>query len=159
MKKKKEIEDQGKALKPEENGELETIEGLFPRKIRNIEIKNKLDEIKEWEEKIKRKDFIYKTNKYKDDFRQYETIRSFGESIYAGKILTNEAEVNQSSLLKNIVNEKSRPRTKEGKNKKEILLRVHESAYAFYEGQELTLNPKKAGVGEGGGHQFDPRIF
>ena len=42
--------------------------------------------------KIKWKDLIYKTNKYKYDFRQYETIRSFGESIYAGKITTDEAE-------------------------------------------------------------------
>ena len=46
-------EDQGikqvealKALKPEENQELETIEGLFLKKIRNNEIKNEIDEIK-----------------------------------------------------------------------------------------------------------------
>ena len=49
----KTIEDQGikqvealKALKPEENQELETIEGLFLKKIRNNEIKNEIDEIK-----------------------------------------------------------------------------------------------------------------
>ena len=47
-----------KALKPEENRELETIERIFPKKTRNNEIKNELDEIKEWEEKIKRKNLI-----------------------------------------------------------------------------------------------------
>ena len=51
----KTIEEQGikqvealKALKPEENQELETIEGLFPKKIRNNEIKSEIDEIKKW---------------------------------------------------------------------------------------------------------------
>ena len=58
----KAIEDQGikqiealKALKPVENQELESIEGLFPKKIRNNEIKNEIDEIKKWEEKFKEK--------------------------------------------------------------------------------------------------------
>ena len=35
-----------KALTPEENQELESTEGLFPKKMRNIEIKNEIDEIK-----------------------------------------------------------------------------------------------------------------
>ena len=46
----KTIEDNGikrvealKALKPEETRELETIEELFPKKMRNNEIKNELD--------------------------------------------------------------------------------------------------------------------
>ena len=45
----KTIEDQGirqvkalKALKPEESQQLESIEGIFPKKMRNIEIKNEL---------------------------------------------------------------------------------------------------------------------
>ena len=35
-----------KALKPEENQELESIKGLFPIKMKNSEIKNEIDEIK-----------------------------------------------------------------------------------------------------------------
>ena len=46
---------------------------------------------------------IYRTNKYKYDFQQRETIRYFGESIYAGKTTTDEAEEDQSNLLKNII--------------------------------------------------------
>ena len=71
----KTIGDQGekqiealKALKSDENQDLESIEGLFPRKMRNIEIKNEIDEIKKWEEKINRKDLKYKTNKYTYNF-------------------------------------------------------------------------------------------
>ena len=60
--------------------------------------------------------------KYIYDFQQDETITSFGESIY-----TFKAEEDQSNLLKNIIeaNNKSGPRTKEGKDKKEILKKVH----------------------------------
>ena len=77
------------------------MEKLFPKKIRNNEIKNEIDEVKKREEKIKQTDLIYKANKYKYDFQQYETIRSFGESIYTGKINIDEAEKDQINLLDN----------------------------------------------------------
>ena len=67
-----------KALKPEENQELESIKWIFPKTIRNIKTKNEIDEIKKWEEKTNAKELIYKANKYKYDSQQYETIRSFG---------------------------------------------------------------------------------
>ena len=77
------------ALKWEESQELETIEGLFPKKRENNETKSEIDEIRIWEEKNKRKGFIYVASKYKYDFQQYETIRSYGEIIYTGKINTD----------------------------------------------------------------------
>ena len=130
----KTIEDQGikqveglKALKPQENKEdIKSVEGIFPKEIRTNEIKNEIDEIKKWEEKIKRKDLTYIANKYKYDFQQYETIKSFSESIYTSKINTDEAEMDQSNLLKNLVefNERSRPKKAKGKDKKGILLKV-----------------------------------
>ena len=54
---------------------------------------------------------------------QFET-RSFGASISTGKININEAERDQSILLKNMVefNNKSRPKTKEGKDKKILVI-------------------------------------
>ena len=57
-----------KALKPEENQKLETIEGLFPKNMRTNKIKNEIDEIRKWEEKIEQKDLKYKTNEYRFDF-------------------------------------------------------------------------------------------
>ena len=112
--------------------------------MRTIEIKNEIYEIKKWEEKIKWKDLKYKTKNYTYDFQQYQTIRSFGESIYIGKINIDEAEMDQSSLLKNLVGfkNKSRPRTIEGKDKKN----TYESAYDLYEGRELTLDTFKSGI-------------
>ena len=123
----KTIEDQGikhveviKALKLEEKQKLESSERVFLKNMRDIDMKNKIDEIKKWEEKIKQnKIYIYKTNKYTYDFQQYENIRLFGDSIYTGKINIDEADMDDSYLLENIVkfnnNNKSRPRSKEDK--------------------------------------------
>ena len=65
--------------------------------MRTDKIKNEIDKIKIWEDKTKRKYW-----KYKYDFQQYETIRSFGESIYSGKIIIHEADVDQTNLLENM---------------------------------------------------------
>ena len=94
--------------------------------MRTNEIKNEIYEIKKWEEKIKLEDLKYKTKKYANDFQQYETIRSFGESIYTSKINIDEAEMDQSNLLKDFAefNNKSRPRTIDSKDK-EILMKEH----------------------------------
>ena len=74
-----------------------------------------------------------------NDFQQFETIRSFGDSIYIGKISIDEADMDQTNLLVNIVdfNNKSRPRSREDKDKKRNIIN---SVNALYEGRELTLN-------------------
>ena len=83
-------------------------------------MKNEIYKVKKWEEKIRRKDLLYKTNKYRYDFQKYETISSFGDSIYNGKISIDEGDIDQSSLLDGLkdFNDKARPKTAEGKNKK-----------------------------------------
>ena len=70
--------------------------------------------------------------------------RSFGDNIYTGTININEGEMDQSNLLENMVefNDKSRPKTKEGKNKK----RKNESANALYEGKNLNSNAFKSRI-------------
>ena len=70
--------------------------------------------------KNRKKKLKYKTNKYLYSFQQFEAIKSFVDSIYTGKINIEEAELDQSNLLENMVkfNNKSKPKTKEGKDKK-----------------------------------------
>ena len=76
------------------------------------EIKYEIYEIKNWENKIKQKDLRYETNRYRYDIQQSETVRSFGDSVYNGKISIDEAEMEQTNLVENIVDfsNKSRPR-------------------------------------------------
>ena len=49
------------------------------------EIKNEIDEVRKWEEKIKQKDLKYETKVCLYDFQKFETMRSFVDSIYTGK--------------------------------------------------------------------------
>ena len=89
----KTIEEQGlkqfealKALKPEENKEPESVEGVFSNNMRTNEIKDEIYGIKQWKDKIKQEDLKYRTKNYTYDFQQYETIGCFSESIFTGKI-------------------------------------------------------------------------
>ena len=108
------------------------------------EIKNEIGEIKKLENKMKRKDLKFETNRYIFDFQQFETIRSFGDSIYNGKINIKEAEMKQTDLLENIINfKKSRPRTKKEKDKKQ---NTFDSINALCEGRELILNVFRSGI-------------
>ena len=49
--------------------------------------------------------------KYINDFQQYETVRSFSESIYTSKVNIDEAEMDQRNILKNIVEFNNRSRS------------------------------------------------
>ena len=61
---------QVEALKLEENKEnIKSVEGLFPKGMRTNEIKNEIDGIRKWEEKLKRKDLRNETKKYIYDFQ------------------------------------------------------------------------------------------
>ena len=87
-----------------ENQKIKSIEGLFSREMKNSEFKNEKDEIKNWKNKIKRNNLNYETNKYIFGFQQFETIKSFGDSIYTDKINIDGAEIDQNNLLENFVN-------------------------------------------------------
>ena len=101
-------------------------------------INNELYDLKKWQVKIKRKDSKYRTNNNNTyDFQQYDTIRSFGDNIYPDKINADEAEMDQTNLLENILE------FNEGKNKK---VSTYESVYTLHEGWELILNAFRSGV-------------
>ena len=42
-----------KALKPEQNPEIEKTERVFPKNMRNNKIRNEINQIRKWEEKFK----------------------------------------------------------------------------------------------------------
>ena len=73
-----------------------------------------------------RNDLIWESSKYKYSFRNVPTIRSFGDSLFNGKITISEADKQQSNLLKAILqlNDKVRSRSKADKDEKQILMKV-----------------------------------
>ena len=107
--------------------------------MRTDEIKNKIDEIRKWEEKLKKKYLKYEKNKYKYHFQHCEAKRYFNNSIYTSKISVDKAEMYQSDPIKSMVksNSKSMPRYKDYKDKKR---NTSDSANAIYQGRELTFN-------------------
>ena len=75
------------------------FEKRLPKSMRTNENENEIYETKKWEEKIKQKYLKYEAGKHKYDFKQYETMRRFGESIYFGNINIRKAEMDQTNLL------------------------------------------------------------
>ena len=71
------------------------IEGISTDGYESSEIKNKVDEIKEYEENINRKNIIYNSSKESFDFNTFKTIKTFGEDIYNSKITIIEADQEQ----------------------------------------------------------------
>ena len=71
--------------------------------MRTNTIKNEKDEIEKQENKIKRNYLKYEKNEYIFDFQQFETVRSFGDNIYTGKISIDAAQMDQSNFLENMV--------------------------------------------------------
>ena len=104
-----------KVLKPEENQELKLIEGLFPKEIISSELNNKIFEIKKCENENKQKNLKHETNECVSDVEQYETTRSFSESIYSGKITIDEAEEDKTDHLESMIgfNNKTRQKIEE----------------------------------------------
>ena len=67
---------------------------------------------------------VYYSSKEPSDFRIFKTIRSFGEDIYNSKITINEADQEKSDLVEYILNfnNKAKPKNKDDKKNKKILL-------------------------------------
>ena len=88
-----------------------------------------------------------KLSRYKYDFQQFETIRYFGVSIYSGKISIDEAEMEQTKLLENIVDFSNNQFQKKIwiKNKMVLIVQILISTN-LYEGRKLILNPFRSGI-------------
>ena len=70
--------------------------------------KNQLNQIKEIEKMIYRKNLIYRTNEYTYSFKNFRTINTFGRDIYNGTFTLEDTDKDQSDLLVEIMNLKSK---------------------------------------------------
>ena len=89
---------------------------MIPENTLSDKAKNKLNKIKELEKTVDREILVYRTYKFKN----FQTMHTFGRDIYNGKITLKEADEDQSSLLVEIMNLKSKikpqnPRKSKGK--------------------------------------------
>ena len=86
---------------------------------------------------------IYYSSKKPFDFNAFKTIRSFGESVYSGKITINEADQEQADLLEYILNFNNKARSK-SKDDKKNKRNVFNTAKNLYESRELVINAFKS---------------
>ena len=120
----KTVEGQGKTqvealkdFKPEE--QTKSVEGIFRKGYKNVEIKNEINKIKEYEKKVNKNNMINYWSKELFDFKTFKTIRYFAENLYSGKITINKDNKEQADLIENILNfnNKARPKNKDDKKK------------------------------------------
>ena len=72
---------------------------------------------------------MYKANKYEYDFQQYQTIRSFGESIYKYTYRSKHTDPRLSIVLAQL---------KTGNTAKHLLNEIRQIIYALYPAKEIT---------------------
>ena len=92
-----------------------------------------------------REKLFYKSNKNTYDFKEFQTIRTFGEDIYNGEISLDEAGKYQWDLADKINDfiKKTKPQNEEKKREKKI---VKKNLIKFYGGREASLNAFKSKI-------------
>ena len=109
-------------LKSDNNNKLEMKdEDIIPKSaFVGDEGKEELNKILKIEKNVDREKLVYKASGNMYDFRKFQTIRTFGEDIYTGKITLEEADKNQSDLINEIenFNNKTRPKNYKKKTRK-----------------------------------------
>ena len=142
----KTIEDQGKKQVNALNTLKPNDKDIIPKiAFANDDSSKDLNKIKEIEKSIDRGKLFSKTDKHAFVFRRFNTIRTFSEDIYSGKITLEEANESQSDLLDEIkkFNDKTRLKAFWHKEIKEITL---DNLNNFYEAREMVLNGFKSKI-------------
>ena len=80
------------------------VDDVIPKNaLKNDEALEELNKIKEIEKTIDREKLIYRASEYTYDFRNFQTIRTFGKDICEGNITLDEASIEQNNLLEDIL--------------------------------------------------------
>ena len=110
----------------------------------NPEIINEIKRIEEIEKKVDRNRMVYKGTNKTYDFRNYKTIRAFGNEIRNNIISLDTANIEQANLL-SYINDfmKTKPRDPE---KRKLRSDVLNSVSSLVQGREMVLTAFKSGI-------------
>ena len=110
----------------------------------NPEIINEIKKIKEMEKIIDRNKMVYKGTNKTYDFRNFKTIRAFGNEIRNNVISLDTANMEQANLLSYISDfMKTKPRDPE---KRKLRADVLNSVTGLVKGREMVLTAFKSGI-------------
>ena len=146
----KTIKDQGEkqvvaseSLKVPEK-KLPPIRDFIPMENLNPEIINEIKKIEEMEKKVDRNKMVYKGTNKAYDFRNFKTIRAFGNEIRNNVISLDTANIEQANLLSYISDfMKTKPRDPE---KRRLRADVLNSVTGLVNGREMVLTAFKSGI-------------
>ena len=146
----KTIEDQGKkqfvaleSLK-DPNKKLAPVKDFIPMENLNPEIINEIKRIEEMEKQVDRNRMVYKGTNKTYDFRNFKTIRAFGNEIRNNIIDMKTADIDQARLLSHINDFiKTKPRDPE---KRRLRSDVLNSVSVLVKGREMVLTAFKNGI-------------
>ena len=149
-KQRKAIEDQGEkqvvALESLKNSDkkLPSIKDFIPMENLNPEIINEIKRLEEIEKKVDRNRMVYKGTNKTYGFRNYKTIRAFGNEIRNNIISLDAANIEQANLLSYISDfMKTKPRDPE---KRKLRSDVLNSVSSLVQGIEMVLTAFKSGI-------------
>ena len=110
----------------------------------NSEIINEIKRIEEIEKKVDRNKMVYKGTNKTYDFRNFKTIRTFGNEIRNNVISLDTANMEQANLSSYIIHfMKTKPRDLE---KKKLRADVLNSVTGLVKGREMVLTAFKSGI-------------
>ena len=147
----KTIEDQGEkqvvaleSLKYS-NKKLTSIKDFIPTENLNPEIINELKRIEEIEKNVDRNKMVYKGTNETYDFRNFKTIRAFGNEIRNNVISLDTANLEQATLLSHINDfmGKTKPWNPE---KRKLRSDVLGSMSSLVQGREMVLKAFQNGI-------------
>ena len=117
---------------------------LPPMENLNPEIINEIKKIEEIEKKVDRNKMVYKGTNKTYDFRNFKTIRTFGNEIRNNAISLDTANIEQANLLRYISDfMKTKPLDLE---KKKLRADVLNSVTGLVQGREAVLTAFKSGI-------------
>ena len=147
----KTIKDQGeKKVVPLEslnvpNKKLSSIKDFIPIENLNPEIINEIKRIEEIEKKVDRNKMVYKGANKTYDFRNFKTIRTFGNEIRNNVITLDTANIEQANLLSYVYDfsKKTRPRNPA---QRQLKAGIVDNVTSLVQGREMVINAFKSGI-------------
>ena len=124
---------------------LSSIKHFIPIENLNPEIINETKRIEEIEKKVDRNKMVYKGTNKTYDFRNFKTIRTFGNEIRNNVISFDIANIEQANLLSYVYDftKKTRPRSLA---QKQLGAEVVDSVTSLVQGREMVITAFKSGI-------------
>ena len=147
----KTIKDQGEkqvvaleSLKASDK-KLPSAKDFIPIKNLNPEIINEIEKIEEIEKKVDRNKMAYKGTNKTYHFRNFKTVRTFGDEIRNNVISLDTINIEQTNLLSYIFDftKKSKPRNPAQRKLRSDVL---DSVTSLVQGREMVLTAFKSGI-------------